>query len=318
MNLAQNSPLTIQRSGISSNRPDGFTLIELLTVIAIVSLLVQLLIPAVLASREGARRTQCANNLRQIGLATQQFHDSHGKYPPGRWRSSSPTWFVLLLPYLEAQDAHDLWSLDAKYYDAVNEQARQVAIPLWKCPSQKSRPAEFNAEDREDAQGAVGDYAGNYGSFFSYFFDPTANGIITTSSMWEKSQGPASKWLRKPWDSDIRMAMVTDGTSNTILAGEKAIPAENVGTFPDDSSLYNGNHPHAFCRAGGPGFPIWSKEYICRGGIGCEQFGSSHPQICQFVFLDGSVHVVKNDISMAILGRLCDRADGQSVEIGPD
>ena len=221
----------------------------------------------------------------------------------------------MLLPYLEAKEAHSFWSLDHKYYHAKNEKARKISLPQWICPSQKTRPVDFNAEDRENASGAAGDYAGNIGTFLPLFFDPKADGVITTSSMWESSQGPASEWMKKAWDSDIKLAMIVDGTSQTILAGEKAIPASNVGAFPDDSSLYNGDHIHTFSRAGGADYPIWGPGQECRRRIGCAQFGSCHPESCQFVFLDGSVHVINVSIDAVALERLCGRDDGFSVQL---
>ena len=245
MGIGINRLCDIPRQITSTGQRRGFTLIELLIVIGIISLLIQLLLPAVQASREAARRLTCANNLRQIGLATLQFHDVHGKFPPGRWRSNSPTWFVFLLPYLDAENAYQRWSLKHNYYDLENKPAREISIPPWYCPSRGLRSAMLSAEDRPDAEGAVGDYAGNLGSQLVLRYDlvfpfgkprATGNGIIITSSLWEKTQNLSPEEKRKqPWDSDVSIRNVSDGLSHTLLAGEKQVSISKVGTFPDDS-----------------------------------------------------------------------------------
>src|SRR5688500_12419399 len=89
----------------------GFTLVELLVVIAIIGILIALLLPAVQAAREAARRYQCTNNLKQIGLAMHNYHDINGKFPPSRIaRGDYITWAVLILPYMEQQAMYELWN----------------------------------------------------------------------------------------------------------------------------------------------------------------------------------------------------------------
>ena len=87
----------------------AFTLVELLVVIAIIGILIGMLLPAVNAAREAARRTQCSNNLKQIGLAVQTFHSAHEKIPPARYLDDYPSWFVLIMPFLEEGSKLDLW-----------------------------------------------------------------------------------------------------------------------------------------------------------------------------------------------------------------
>src|SRR5438046_3315384 len=90
----------------------GFTLIELLVVIAVIAILIALLLPAVQKVREAASRTQCTNNLKQLGLAVHGYHDTYKAFPPSRiCRDSQPTWPVILMPYIEMDNAHRLWDL---------------------------------------------------------------------------------------------------------------------------------------------------------------------------------------------------------------
>jgi type II secretory pathway pseudopilin PulG len=84
--------------------------VELLVVIAIIGILVALLLPAIQAAREAARRTQCVNNLKQYGIALHNFHDAHEVVPPARWNGGSPSWLALLMPFMEGQNEFDLWN----------------------------------------------------------------------------------------------------------------------------------------------------------------------------------------------------------------
>jgi len=116
----------------------GFTLIELLVVIAIIAVLIALLLPAVQQAREAARRTQCKNNLKQIGLALHNYHDTHLTLPPGEVRGKNVSTLPLILPYLEQGNVAALFDFKVLIYDAKNYQATTQNLAIFQCPSESS------------------------------------------------------------------------------------------------------------------------------------------------------------------------------------
>src|SRR5687768_12809756 len=144
----------------------GFTLVELLVVIAIIGILVALLLPAVQAAREAGRRTQCANNLKQIALATHGVHDAYKFFPASRIDARWPTWAVLILPYVEQAGFADKWNVAQNYYNHPAD-VREGQIPFYYCPSRRkpvhvsvNDPAtgDVNQNGANLSPGALGDY----------------------------------------------------------------------------------------------------------------------------------------------------------------
>ena len=155
----------------------GFTLIELLVVIAIIAVLIALLLPAVQQAREAARRSQCKNNLKQIGLAIQNFHDVKGTLPSSRMGPQHASWFVQILPYIDQVALYKQWSLNNTYY-LQPATARTTSVPMFHCPSQRASSLSTQFEvsstglpDLQQYPGALGDYAANGGQFVNAIVD---------------------------------------------------------------------------------------------------------------------------------------------------
>jgi prepilin-type N-terminal cleavage/methylation domain-containing protein/prepilin-type processing-associated H-X9-DG protein len=300
----------------SKSRNRAFTLVELLVVITIIGMLVALLLPAVQSAREAARQTQCANNLKQIGLGVLLHLQAQGFVPYSRL-DTRETWAVLIWPYIEQQGLYDKWNMKKQYYDQVDE-VRLAVVPLYFCPT-KRRPSsavggsqtgdEHQNKVTPHTPGGLGDYAACVGS-------------VRNTSTGDSLCGDYIPGMLCKRDPDVPTTEVTaangafwykgapltdghfhDGLSNTIFVGEKHVFDSQFGMSPD-SSIYNGDHGRAH-RKLGTGAPL-AKSPKVTGAL----FGSYHPGTCPFVFGDGSVRWLSVSIDSTTLDRLADRASG--------
>ena len=266
------------------NKRTGFTLVELLVVIAIIGILVALLLPAVQAAREAARRMQCSNQTKQMGLGFHMYHDTYKQFP---WAGrnyinccNSATrdywnWTYRIFPYVEQQNLVDTRS-DAAVYG--------TALPLFYCPSRR-RPKLYNRVNRTD-------YAGNAGSRVSRVGE---DGLLVEST-------------RAP----VRMSSVTDGTSNTILVAEKYLhPTHEGGKIccDDNEPLVNVGYEIDIVRSGQ--YPPMRDFETGPGAV--HRFGSRHPAGLNAVMVDGSVQHFAFTIDSTIFRNLCIRHDGEVV-----
>ncbi|MDA0660727.1 MAG: DUF1559 domain-containing protein [Planctomycetota bacterium] len=315
----------VTRAGSSRK---AFTLVELLVVIAIIGVLVALLLPAV----QAARRMQCTNHLKQLGLATHLFHDSYGFFPPGRGGGAA-SWFALILPHLEGGAEFAKWDMKLSYYHKENFEARVYFVPVYSCPSQQRPPYSLSAERSampamvsgvpgDTGKGATGDYAGNFGSVHAY----DATGIIVQVNDGKYSGiPPTDPALHLP---SITFAMVSDGLSKTFLAGEKHLRHNMFGKYPDDSSIYNWDHVHNWGRIAGidtrptpKGQRPVAPTLLAKSPMdvsmdctyGCMNFGSPHPGITNFVYGDGHVAPMTLAAEVTLLTNLAHREDGGAV-----
>jgi prepilin-type N-terminal cleavage/methylation domain-containing protein len=291
-------------------RRRGFTLIELLVVIAIIAILIALLVPAVQKVRDAAARTQCINNLKQMGLAVHGYHDVKKKMPYTRLQTGDDghSWAVILLPYLEQQSLYNQWLKsdgNLHRYDAnaapniLPQTAREAPVPVYFCPARRpNRISNAPGSDPAGLVGACGDYAVCAG-------DDGTTDIYNT----ELATGAFVRLPRK-----MTFAHITDGLSNTFFIGEKHVKASTVSTdIPYDSALYNSEEPanlsrvandtHLFART-----PTQNNDLI---------FGGPHTNVCVMLFGDGVVRAMNVSTDGTTLARLANRMDGQAVALDP-
>jgi prepilin-type N-terminal cleavage/methylation domain-containing protein/prepilin-type processing-associated H-X9-DG protein len=208
----------------------GFTLVELLVVLAIIGVLIGLILPAVQKIRSMAARISCANNLRQLGLAAMAYHDAHREFPPGLQRPATvepipprqASLFVYLLPFVEQEPTYKNWNFTNPIANwSGNLPAAATVVPVYVCP------ADFlsdNPEDRGNGMSAaMTSYGGNGGSRSMLPENAKADGIFHETGAFSRP---------RPNQKPIRIAQVTDGTTNTFLFGERYHGDRNWDTWP--------------------------------------------------------------------------------------
>ena len=295
----------------------AFTLVELLVVISIIGILIGMLLPAVQMVRESARRTSCLNNLKQIGIGIQNFHDARRRIPPARGADKFLTWPVYIMPQLEESNLYEEFDLKRPY--AVQPQeAVEASVTVFVCPSRRPT-GSLSIQEKDDAQvGSVGDYAGNAGSDIYFDINHTWAGFenetdgVFSSGLAIDNEVVDDKLIRGGVGR-YKFKDITDGLSNTIFVGEKAVNPNFMGYNEGwgDNCIYNGDEPYAFMRIGGTNLPIASSPSSFPGII--PVWGSAHSTLCNFVFGDGSVRNLRVEIDGETLRRFSARNDGQVI-----
>lgn len=311
----------------SSPRPGGrsaFTLVELLVVIAIIGVLVALLLPAVQTARESARRATCVNNLKQIGLAIHNYHDTLNKFPPGRmgcdcWTADvcgsrdsntrpGTSGFGMLLPQLEQSALYDGlgWqkgavapATDCGVPDSTAGWSTGLSQLLLTRPKVFVCPSDVSEPIHKDKTYATGNYA---------FMHGTRGPSYGTDQVDLKHYNNGTFMYRTP----IRIHDVTDGLSNTIFAGEV------IATHTDESSnrwLIGSRHldslrstENAINTPPGKGVVLDLYGYKCNGA-----FGSKHVNGANFAYGDGSVTFIRDNVDLKIYRALATRNGGENV-----
>ena len=309
---------------IARPQRQAFTLIELLVVIAIIAILMSLLVPAVQKVREAAARTQCANNLKQIGLATHSYHDAH-KFVVPAWLGGNQadpdgwaTWAVLLLPYLEQQSLYSQWNLE---YLASKQTpaAYQQQLAVFHCPLRPDFVLSQN--DFATPGGGLGDYGASFGTEIN---GSNSNGaIIPIADMADSltTDSSGNQILKTNWRGQVKFTTILDGTSNTLMFGEKHIRPNSMRGKAEDRSIYGGQNNSLRRMVGadpttGNQRPL-SPPNNQNGALANETFGGPHAGVCQFVFCDGTVHALGLDTSLDTLTALVTRSGGETFRM-PD
>jgi Protein of unknown function (DUF1559)/PEP-CTERM motif/Prokaryotic N-terminal methylation motif len=280
----------------------GFSLVELTVAVGIMGVLVASLLPAVQAAREAARRAQCQSHLKQIALATHEFHDAHGKLPPSRIAKQHPTGLYLLLPYLdEGAVKWDGELRDSMYL--LPEPLRTHVVPMYLCPSRDRDSAVvlvradrvFFFPDRDYFLGSVSDYVMCKGARepgVAYKGESIAleNGAVIHA---DNSAFPGNAQIISWWKSRTPLSSITDGASHTFLAGEM--------------SLRRANGRHAFNgdQTGGEWIGLLDPPAYSPDVPG---FGSDHPGVIHFAMCDGSVRTMELATELAVFNALATRA----------
>ena len=321
-------------------RSVGFTLIELLVVIAIIAVLVALLLPAVQQAREAARRSQCKNNLKQIGLALHNYHDTHQVFPPGGISNDSffsrrPTsgtgcigpgrsytyapWTVMILPFLDDANRYAQFQFSQVFVASSNLPVDSATPPTntnqilfeqsnnrYQCPSDSNSGSGVNNTNYFGVQGggtvsaALCTTNSNLRAFF-------ANGILYHNS-------------------NSRMRDITDGTSNTFLVGETryqqtqaGYPTAYMGWASSDYFNASSGRPGVCAAAVNAINSPRTASGILHGGNGNTYnvysltFGSFHTGGAHFLLCDGSVRFVSENLSLATYHQAGQRNDGQVI-----
>jgi prepilin-type N-terminal cleavage/methylation domain-containing protein len=320
----------------------AFTLVELLVVIAIIGVLVALLLPAVQSARESARRMQCANHLKQIGLACTNFENQYKGLPPLRLADNWATWAAMILPNMEQSNVITLWDLKKRYFQQ-QPQAIQQNLPFYFCPSRRTRPRTFSIGDVRTAQtafpetpGGLSDYAAVCGTLYTNYdgaiVENIRNGITVLvnarTGAIEQDTGSLSSidTIVERWVVRVRYADITDGTSNTFMVGEKHIRLTSLHGRSEDRSVFNGDlETGPVSREAGftfdtngngvPGSERPLAKHPRDAFLPSNVFGSYHPSVCQFVFVDGSVRPLAVNTDNETLARLASRHDGLTVSL---
>ena len=282
----------------------GFTLVELLVVIAIIGILVALLLPAVQAARESARRMSCHNNMKQIGLALHTYHDTYQTFPMGWIGLQSPNgplypqgepgwgWAAQVLPFIEQGTVVSAFNDHLPITAPANQSARDTHLSIYRCPSDANSREFF---DLPDTSGAViarvptANYVGMFGT------KELADCLLLAPGQQCISDGPFYH------NSSVRFRDFLDGTSHTLFVGERSSKIE--------SSTWLGAVPTAdesFARI----LAIADHAPNTPGGH-LDDPGSYHPAGTNFVFGDGSVHLITETIDLTVYYGMATIAGGE-------
>ena len=283
-----------------TRRRSGFTLIELLVVIAIIAILISLLLPAVMQARAAARRVQCRNNLKQIGLALHNYHGVHNAFPIGGISSNQLSWHVAILPMIERGSLYNQFIFTEGVYleEGKNDPHGLTKVTVYQCPDSPAERSISGSDMVDDQMTYTTHYYGCMGP----------KGENPDGSDYEldtETPGYGDFGLQGLFGRDVSrdFADVTDGTSNTIAVGELSWVDSNVfRTWVRGANHHPSGSPMTGCKNITDPINI---EYYNEAGPATNNFndvslGSEHPGGTHLLMVDGSVQFASETIDLIV------------------
>ena len=300
----------------------AFTLVEMLVVVAIVGVLAAMVLPAVQSTREAARRARCSANLRQIGLAMQNYASANGGLPPRRVMTTGTLcgWGAVILPFLEQTNLAKVYDRTANFYDTVNATAIGTAIDIYSCPSTEParRMTVSSADGQTTSTGIAGDYFGANGVQVWWLSDSSLNktgySSLADTAMTDNRNRPSSE--------------ISDGLSSTLLITEQGgrpdlylrgvkqrltVTAPNTATATvNGATVSQDQHGFWGCWASYQCalFMTYSDDGVTQNGNATVNVNNSrgiyafHPGGANAVFCDGSVHFLNQKMTPQVFAAI--------------
>ena len=285
----------------------AFTLIELLVVIAIIAVLIALLLPAVQQAREAARRTQCRNNLKQLGLAMHNYHDAHGCFPigdmgrnpgfPAESYNLPGTWLPSLLPFVDEVAIYNAINFDMSYCFPQNSTASGQVIDQFLCPS-NANPVVYSTNCWSQ---------GNFQRGLTHYVGVGGDGTQTYNAVIQNKNGILFYW------SSVRIRDIRDGTSNTLMAGEQENAGDAVYSTRQPFWI-SGHEMDMTATTSCSCWPINGNARLITGDTRYKAFGSYHEGGAFFVFADGQVRFLSENMDMTTFQSLSTRANNEIID----
>lgn len=315
-----------QQLPIRSNDRAGFTLIELLVVIAIIAVLIALLLPAVQQAREAARRAQCKNNMKQLGLALHNFHDNFGSFPASGWTTVGPGnpdgkfvgWRPLLLPFLEQANLRNLYDVKLNWWEGANLTAASTTVPVYFCPSTPTRPNVGSAVAKPPRPALT--------------FNPALSGTdyeamlgVQPGSIDPAKYNASNRFAIMHRNSTVKFRDITDGSTNTIAVVEcSARPfvyrqRAQMPALSNDQGITWSDSEGAFSF---DGTNDTGSAEGCLPANGCNRVMnrrndnepySFHTGGGNFLFADGRVQFLSENVDFMTFAALCTRGAGEVI-----